>query len=498
MSDVHQGRLYGIGVGPGDSELITVKGARLIAEVDVVAYHARQGGRSTAAKIAAPYLREGQLHELLEYPVTTGITDHPGGYAGAMAQFYLAAAIRLRSHLDAGRSVAVLSLGDPMLYSSYQHLHRLLAEDYAAEIIPGVPSVTAAGDVLAQPLAEEEEVLSIIPGTLPLPELTARLAGTDTAVVMKLGRTFTKVRQAMIDAGVAERAYVVSNATMAGQRVQPVLEADPDSIPYFSCAIVPSAENGSPVEEPRGEVVVVGLGPGDAAWTTPEVTAELKRATDVVGYTTYVNRVPATAGQRLHASDNRVEAERAAMALDLAKEGRRVAVVSSGDPGVFAMAAAVLETADDEQWREVPVRVVPGVTAASAVASRVGAPLGHDFALISLSDRLKPWEIVVTRVRALCAADMAFAVYNPASKTRRAQVAELRDLVAEVRDPQTPVIVARAVGSAEEQVTVTTLADFDPSVVDMRTLLIFGASTTRTYDTAFGPRVFTSRSYGNA
>lgn len=497
MSSVHQGRLYGIGVGPGDSELITVKGARLISAVDVVAYHARRGGRSTAAAIAAPYLREGQLHELLEYPVTTGITDHPGGYAGAMAQFYLSAAQRLRAHLDAGRSVAVLSLGDPMLYSSYQHLHRLLAEDYPAEVIPGVPSITAAGDALAQPLAEEEEVLSIIPGTLPLPELTARLAGTDTAVVMKLGRTFTKVRQAMIDAGVAERAFVVSNATMDSQRVQPVLEADPADIPYFSCAIVPSAENGSQLPETRGEVVVVGLGPGDAAWTTPEVTAELKRATDVVGYTTYVNRVPVTAGQRLHASDNRVEAERAAMALDLAKQGRRVAVVSSGDPGVFAMAAAVLETADDPQWREVPVRVAPGVTAASAVAARVGAPLGHDFALISLSDRLKPWEIVVTRVRALCAADMAFAVYNPASKTRRAQVAELRDLVAEVRDPQTPVIVARAVGSEQEKVTVTTLADFDPEVVDMRTLLIFGASTTRTYDTTFGPRVFTSRSYGS-
>src|SRR5699024_8748514 len=146
---------------------------------------------------------------------------------------------------------------------------------------------------------------------------------------------------------------------------------------------------------------------------------EIAAATDIVGYSTYVNRVPERPGQRRHLSDNRVEAERAAMALDLARGGGRVAVVSSGDPGVFAMAAAVLETADDDEWRDVPVRIVPGMTAAQAVASRVGAPLGHDFAMISLSDRLKPWDVVEKRLRAVLGADMAFAVYNPASKTRR-------------------------------------------------------------------------------
>ncbi|WP_080794951.1 precorrin-3B C(17)-methyltransferase [Corynebacterium pacaense] len=488
-------RLIGIGVGPGDPELLTVKGARAIGEADVLVYHARRGGTSTARTIGERYMRPGQIHELLEYPVTTGISEHPGGYAGAMAEFYLDAAQRLRAHLDQGRTVAVLSLGDPMLYSSYQHLHRLLAEDFPAEIIPGIPSITAAADMLGQPLAEEEEVLTILSGTLPLPELSDRLRGTDTAVVMKLGRTFEKVRTALINAGVAERAWVVSRATMPEQTMVPVLAADPADIPYFSCIIVPSTATVAAPAEAEGEVVVVGLGPGDPMWTTPEVTAELRRATDVVGYTTYVNRVPAVAGQRLHPSDNRVEAERAAMALDLAKQGRRVAVVSSGDPGVFAMAAAVLETADDEQWRDVPVRVVPGVTAAQAVASRVGAPLGHDFALISLSDRLKPWEIVERRVRALCGADMAFAVYNPASRTRRQQVEELKRLVAESRSPRTPVIVARAVGSAEEKVTVTDLENFDPGVVDMRTLLIFGASTTSTYEGAQGTRVFTSRRY---
>ncbi|MCX7537002.1 precorrin-3B C(17)-methyltransferase [Corynebacterium sp. P5875] len=501
------GSLTGVGVGPGDPELLTVAAARAIGAADVVAYHAKPGGASAARAAAEPYLHEGQIHELLSYPVTTGDTTHPGGYAGALAEFYVEAAQRLSGHLDAGRDVVVLALGDPMLYSSYQHLHRMLADlpgTRAARIIPGVTSITAAADVLARPLAEDDEVLTVLPGTLDEEELSRRLRDTDTAVVMKLGRTWPKVRRALDRAGVLHRTYVVSRIGMAGQDSLPATEVT--EVPYFAVAVVPShregvcaasseAAGGSAPTGP-GEVVVVGLGPGDPDWTTPEVSRELELAEDLVGYSTYINRVPERSGQRRHLSDNKVEAERAAMALDLAARGRRVAVVSSGDPGVFAMAAAVLETADDDVWRDVTVRVVPGMTAAQAVASRVGAPLGHDFGMISLSDRLKPWEVIARRVHALAGADMAFAVYNPASRTRRRQVAELRDIVLEHQGPETPVIVARAVGSDRESVTVTTLADFDPDVVDMRTMLIIGASTTKVYEGPDGPRVFTSRRYG--
>ena len=501
------GVLTGVGVGPGDPELVTVAAARAIASADVVAYHAKPGGASAARAAAGPYLHDGQIHELLSYPVTIGDTTHPGGYAGALAEFYVEAAQRLSRHLDAGRDVVVLALGDPMLYSSYQHLHRLLADrpgTRTARIIPGVTSITAAADVLARPLAEDEEVLTVLPGTLDEEELSRRLRDTDTAVVMKLGRTWPKVRRALDRAGVLERAYVVSRIGMTGQESLPATLVT--EVPYFAVAVVPSHREGVsaastdpmiPAEpSDNGEVVVVGLGPGDPAWTTPEVSRELELAEDLVGYSTYINRVPERVGQRRHLSDNKVEAERAAMALDLAARGRRVAVISSGDPGVFAMAAAVLETADDDAWRGVTVRVVPGMTAAQAVASRVGAPLGHDFGMISLSDRLKPWEVIARRVHALAGADMAFAVYNPASRTRRRQVAELRDIVLEHQDPGTPVIVARAVGSDGECVTVTTLAEFDPGVVDMRTMLIIGASTTRIYQGPEGPRVFTSRRYG--
>ncbi|MCQ9342910.1 precorrin-3B C(17)-methyltransferase [Corynebacterium kozikiae] len=497
-----RGKLTGVGVGPGDPELLTLKALKAIESADVIAFHARPHGSSTARSIAGQFFPAGVEEELLEYPVTTGITDHPGGYAGAMADFYAEAAERLGAHLAAGKHVVVLALGDPMLYSSYQHLHRLLAEDYPAEIIPGIPSVTAAANVLGLPLSEDEDLLSIIPGTLPAAELDRALETCDSAVIMKLGRNFTKVKDALERAGLGERAYVVIRVGMEGQQALPLREADANAIPYFAVAVVPSQRQGYLLDpnhntQPTvtGEVVVLGLGPGDDAWTTPEVSRELRLATDLVGYTTYINRVPERAGQRRHLSDNKVEAERAAMALDMAKKGRRVAVVSSGDPGVFAMASAVLEVAQDPEWADVSVRIVPGMTAAQAVASRVGAPLGHDFGMVSLSNRLKPFSVVEKRLRALAGADMAFAVYNPASKQRRWQVQALKDIVLEYQPPSTPVIVARAVGSDEESVLVTTLGELDPEVVDMRTMLIVGASTTKTYISSQGARVYTSRYY---
>ena len=239
----------------------------------------------------------------------------------------------------------------------------------------------------------------------------------------------------------------------------------------------------------------MGLGPGADSWTTEEVRRELARATDLVGYVTYLDRVTMRPGQIRHASDNKVESERAAFALDLAKRGKRVVVVSSGDPGVFAMASAVIEVAAEPQWADVPVRVVPGMTAANAVASRVGAPLGHDYAVISLSDRLKPWDVVANRITAAAAADMVIAVYNPASKSRTWQVEKMRDLLLQHRSPQTPVVVGRAVGSDEESVHVVELGDLDPSRIDMRCLLIIGSSQTQLVETGTGRQVFTSRRY---
>lgn len=474
------GRLYGVGLGPGDPELLTLKAVRVIEDADVVAFHAARHGRSTARAIAAPYLREGVVEELLVYPQTT---EDDGDYETRMAQFYDDAEARLAAHLEAGRTVAVLSLGDPMTYSSYQHLHRRLAGRFETVVVPGITSITAAAAVAGTPLVEETEVLGVIPGTLPEDELVAAVSNTDSAVIMKLGRTFASVRSALERAGRLDDAVYVERATMAGERHLPAREVDPSTVPYLSVVVLPSrwARTPQPVpasSDQMGSVTVVGTGPAGAEWLTPEVRGVLASATDLVGYLTYVRRVPVRPWQIRHESDNKVESERAAFALDLARRGRHVVVVSSGDPGVFAMATAVLEVACEPEYLDIPVRVCPGMTAAHAAASRAGAPLGHDYATISLSVRLKPWSIVSRRVRAALEADLVVAIYNPASKERRDQVVQLKELALEVRGPEVPIVVARDVGGPTERVRVMRLADLPCEEVDMRTLLLIGSTQT--------------------
>jgi precorrin-2 C20-methyltransferase/precorrin-3B C17-methyltransferase len=485
-----QGTLWGVGLGPGDPELVTVKAARVIGEADVVAYHSARHGRSIARRIATPYLRDGQVEEHLVYPVTTEITDHPGGYAGAMEDFYRESAERIAVHLQAGRNVALLAEGDPLFYSSYMHMHTRLTSRFQAIIVPGVTSVSAASAATGTPLVQGDEVLTILPGTLPPDELRRRLRDTDAAVVLKLGRSYPAVREALSATGRIDDAFYVERASTTEQRVLPAAEADADSVPYFALAMLPGM---TPRAESVGSVAVIGLGPGDADWITPQSRRELAAATDLIGYGPYLDRIGARAGQTRHPSDNTDEPARARLACELAKEGRAVAVISSGDPGVFAMATAVLEEAED--WPGVDVRVIPAMTAAQAVASRVGAPLGHDYAVISLSDRLKPWDVIAARLTAAATADLVLAIYNPASKTRTWQVGAMRDLLLEHRDPATPVVIGRDVSGPNEHVKVVALGDLDPADVDMRCLLIIGSSQTRWRSDESGDRVYTLRRY---
>ena len=230
-----------------------------------------------------------------------------------------------------------------------------------------------------------------------------------------------------------------------------------------------------------GRLTVVGLGPGDESLTTPQATAALARATDLVGYATYIDRAPVRAGQRRHVSDNREELARARHALSLAAEGRDVAVVSSGDPGVFAMAAAVFEAIEtgEPDWRALDVTIAPGVSAMLAAAARLGAPLGHDFCVISLSDNLKPWDAVTRRLAAAAGADFVLALYNPISKARPWQLGAAFDVLRRHRDGATPVMFATAVSRPDERVVVTRLDAADPAQADMRTLVLVGSSATR-------------------
>jgi precorrin-2 C20-methyltransferase/precorrin-3B C17-methyltransferase len=492
------GRLFGVGVGPGDPELVTVKAQRVIAAAHVVAYPAKHHGGSIARRAAEPWLVDGQEELALVYPVTTGETEHPAGYEGALCDFYDAAAQQLAARLDAGRDVAVLCEGDPFFYGSYMYLHERLAQRYATEVVPGVTAFSAAAAAAGTPLAKRDDVLTVLPGTLPADVLAERLRGADAAVVMKLGRRFDGVRDAAGLAGVAERSVYVERASADDQRVAALDEVDGD-VPYMSLVLVPTRRHVGPAQaNGRGSLAVVGLGPAGAQWLTPEASAVLAASDVLVGYGPYLDRVPHRAGQRRHRSDNRVELDRARHALALAAGGAHVAVVSSGDPGIFAMATAVLEAveAGNGRFAGVDVRVVPGLSAMHAAAARAGAPLGHDFAVVSLSDQRKPWAVIERRLEAAGAADLALALYNPASRTRREQLERARAVLLRHRRADCPVVVARDVGGPSEEVTISTLRGFDAKRVDMRTLLVVGSSTTRVIGSADGrPQVYTPRSY---
>jgi len=229
-----------------------------------------------------------------------------------------------------------------------------------------------------------------------------------------------------------------------------------------------------------GKLTIIGLGPGAPELVTPAAASALAEATDIVGYGPYVDRVPFREGQRRHSSDNREELNRSRHALQMTSQGRKVAVVSSGDAGVFAMAAAIFEAVDlgDRAWRDLEIEVVPGVSAMFAVASAVGAPLGHDFCAISLSNNLKPWSVILDRLHAAAKADFVISLYNAASKTRPDHLAQAFDVFRKYRTGDTPVIFASAVSHPDQKIDVVSLKDADPSRADMRTLVMIGSSMT--------------------
>jgi len=247
-----------------------------------------------------------------------------------------------------------------------------------------------------------------------------------------------------------------------------------------------------------GRLSVIGLGPGDPAAITAEAVAALKSAQALYGYAGYLDRLPPQSGQQRFASGNGEEATRAAAALGHAVAGADIALISGGDPGVFAMAAAVCEQIDagPAAWRALEVRIVPGITAMLAVAARVGAPLGHDFCAISLSDNLKPWSVVERRLDAAAGAGFVLALYNPISRARPWQLGAAIERLRGHLPETTPVVFGRAIGRPDERVVVTTLQTADPAAADMATLIIVGSTQTRLVArSGQAPLVYTPRSF---
>ncbi|KVT79635.1 precorrin-3B C(17)-methyltransferase [Burkholderia territorii] len=359
----------------------------------------------------------------------------------------------------------------------------------------------AVRDDASPSLAERIDALLEMNGLarLALAALVASATLQGDARVEAAARTLgVPLRFADIGGDVAGDRDVDAAALLgATLRVAHTLRAVSDGL---ACAVAAQPVDPASLGRARGRLTVLGLGPGDAAWLTPAARTALAQATDILGYTTYVTMAgPFRADQRVHGTDNREEMQRARHAFELAAEGRHVAVVSSGDPGVFAMAAAVLEALDearDPRWAAVELRIEPGVSASLATAAQAGAPLGHDFCAISLSDNLKPWDVIETRLRHAAQADLVMAFYNPISRARPWQLDRALDAVRAYRAADTIVVLGRDIGRPGATLATTTLGALRSDQVDMRTMVIVGSSTTRRFAIGDGREwVYTPRWY---
>ena len=364
----------------------------------------------------------------------------------------------------------------------------------------------AANELLIYP---RNVLVAVSAGVANLPQVIrealhqAKIAVQSVALLLAADRDMAdpSLRDAARELGVPLR--FVSDSAALAERARNAVDQPVSIVGDDAIAIAVAEHPLQPLSigRPRGRLAVIGLGPGAAELMVPAVKAELARANDVLGYETYVRMAgPFRADQVLHCTDNREEMQRARHAFELAAQGRSVVVVSSGDPGVFAMAAAVLEAlheSTDLAWHSVELEMLPGVSASLATAAQAGAPLGHDFCVMSLSDNLKPWDIIEKRLDLAAQADLALAFYNPISRSRPWQLGRALEIVAQHRDPQTPVVLGRDIGRPGQTLRVTTLGQLTPDQVDMRTMVLVGSSTTCTFPRPDGGVwVYTPRWYG--
>jgi cobalt-precorrin 5A hydrolase/precorrin-3B C17-methyltransferase len=353
----------------------------------------------------------------------------------------------------------------------------VVAVDAGVANVPG-----AVREALHQAKVALQSLVCLLAADTEMTSTTLREAALELGVPLRFASADGDVRELARNA-VGQPVSLVGDGTIA-------------------VAIAEQPLDPSQIGRPRGRLAVIGLGPGAAELMVPAVKAELARANDVLGYETYVRMAgPFRADQVLHCTDNREEMQRARHAFELAAQGRSVVVVSSGDPGVFAMAAAVLEAlheSTDANWHAVDLEILPGVSASLATAAQAGAPLGHDFCVMSLSDNLKPWSIIEKRLDLAAEADLALAFYNPISRSRPWQLGRALEIVAQHRLPQTPVVLGRDIGRPGQTLRVTTLGQLTPDQVDMRTMVLVGSSTTCTFPRSEGGEwVYTPRWYGS-
>jgi cobalt-precorrin 5A hydrolase/precorrin-3B C17-methyltransferase len=428
----------------------------------------------------------------------TCLLNPPSGYA--LGDLELGK--RFVSDLLAGQSVRVEGAA-PWLAQAQ------LPEDPQAQLsihVGHAERAPAANELMIYPrnvlVAVSAEVADL-PGAIRSALHQAKIAVQSVACLLAsdLNMASTALREAALELGVPLRfASVSGGVSELSRHTVPnatIVSADTG----IAIAVTTQPLDAAQIGRARGRLAVIGLGPGAAELMVPAVKAELARATDVLGYETYVRMAgPFREDQVLHCTDNREEMQRARHAFELAAQGRSVIVVSSGDPGVFAMAAAVLEAlheSSEPSWHSVDLEILPGVSASLATAAQAGAPLGHDFCVMSLSDNLKPWAIIEKRLDLAAEADLALAFYNPISRARPWQLGQALEIVGRHRTPETVVVLGRDIGRPGQTLRVTTLGELTPDQVDMRTMVLIGSSATCAFPRAEGGEwVYTPRWYG--
>jgi len=484
METAKIGRFWAVGVGPGDPELLTLKALRVLTRVRIVYHAGREPRRGRAWSIVEPHLRDDQEGRIV---LTEAMSDVGGA---DWREHYRAAVERIAADCRQGLDVAFITEGDPTIYSTAVPIWQLLAEehpDIAQEIVPGVTSITAAAARVGWPLARHDEPLVIVPAHYHAEKLGSLIAAFPTVCLLKPTRVLETLDGAVREFGPEREAVYLENVSETREFITHDLSEAMGRGSYFSLVLIRARAE---VESKAGKLWIVGLGPGDLRQMTQRAVEVLHRVEVIVGYEAYLLSLASLhLRAEMRGSPIGAESARANEALELARAGRRIALVSSGDAGIYGMASLVLETAGAS--RDVEIEVVPGLTAATSAASLLGAPLGHDFTCISLSDLLTPWDVIETRLEAAARGDFVVALYNPISQRRTWQLPRAREILLRHRPAETPVgVVIRAYRSSGET-RMTTLAELSTDAMGMETILIIGNRQTRTY----AGRMVTPRGY---
>jgi precorrin-2 C(20)-methyltransferase len=489
-------KLYAIGVGPGAPDLLTVRAAEILKRVPIIfSPLSAMGARSRALEVVAPYLdRSRQRVVELLFPMLKEQEELEPAWERAAGEI-----VRC---LEPEGEAAFITLGDVSLYSTFYYAQRILRSrrpEVEIEMVPGITSFSAASAFLQLPYGAADDRIAILPATFERERLTRAISDHDVVILMKVNRVLDDVIEILEAQGILDRAVFIANCGMPDQKVIYDLRTLRGQTPsYFSLILINKnaewgmktqfriphfafrIEDGPPA--PGGKLYIVGFGPGSHDHLTFKARAAIDDAQTIIGYRTYVELVKELIkGKEVFYTGMTEELDRARRAVEMAWSGKRVALISSGDAGVYGIAGPALECLKERGWTQgsgLEVEVVPGVTALNACGALLGAPVAHDFCAISLSNLLTPWEVIAKRIEAAAAADYVIALYNPKSGRRTRQIVEAREILLRYRRPDTPVGIIKSANREGERVVVTTLEEMLDHEIGMLTTVLIGNSAT--------------------